>query len=419
MAEFAIITDTVRTGTTGTKTFTNTGTSVGTPKGAIIIVTYAIANETAANNMELSYGFTDGTNQAVCSGSADNIGTMGTTSSSNAGFTDRCLHVANGTGTVQSLAAFSSFGTDTITLNFTAVSATAYIIKIILIGGTGVSNVTVGTSASPANIGDPPTTISSLTFESDLLFVAHRGVPSAAFGGATTSAFRVSLGFVQRTGSDPPAQYGMGTNYYSGNATTLNDHRANSGTCYGDPEDGPTDHALQIEQFSSTGFKAYTRGVTGAITFMYMAVKLSGISAKAVAVDSWTDTTGTKSITGAGFTPQFGMVIMGKAQAYNTRYLDANAEVLALGAFTADAQFCASVTSKDAVGPGSTTDDKSVVSTDPIFIYNQGATFHKATFAGFQSDGADFTATTANATTRKWAALFIQAMSSGPMFRGS
>jgi hypothetical protein len=408
MAEFAIVQDDLRT-TTGTQTFTAPSSpfSGANPKGAIILVSNAIANDTAAAKMSMSIGFTDGTTDSVVTSCSDDVGVMGTSNASNAGFTGQCIRIINGSGAAQCIVSFSAWAADGITLNVTTTGGIAYLVTVILFGGAGTANVTVGQVTTPTAIGDPPTTVNTLAFMPDALFVAMHG--HRPIGSSTVGSFRLNFGIVERTGSEPPNQFGVGTNDYTSAATTANDHRTNSGTCYGDPEDTPTDHTIEVRNFTSSGFDAYTRGVAGAMTMMYIAVAWTGtISVKALAFDSPTDTTGTKSITGVGFTPQFGIVLLGKAAAYNTRYTDANAELFGIGAFTSAAQFCTSVSGKDAVAAGQTTDNKSLTSANAVALYNRGSSFALGNFTGFQSDGANFTYSDTDTTVRKWSGLFIE-----------
>jgi hypothetical protein len=137
---------------------------------------------------------------------------------------------------------------------------------------------------------------------------------------------------------------------------------------------------------------------------------LSGITAKVLPVDSPV-ATGSREISGIGFTPQFGMLLMSDMQAYATLNTTGDGEVLGLSAFTAAAQYSYGVWADDNVATSNT---EAMVNSVPVHLRKANADFYKATFTSFSSDKATFNYSVADGTTRKWAALFVEAAVTGP-----
>lgn len=404
MGNFAIVQQAALTGSPGTQDFTASG--VGTPVGVIFFLTSGLTNGTVANHALLGMGATDGTrNISICTASKDGIA-LGTTAARRRAFSDACLSLINEDGTLVIKAAFDSWITNGVRINYTNVSS-AFLVTCIFLYGPEITALRADVVNTPATI-DTATTVSSLSAAPTFL-ITLSPTAAATFGGGLITNAQLAIGIVQNTGSDPPPQFGNCWSDAHAVSTTSVTHSSESALVARDMNPS-TGRNVEIREFSATGFKAYTRSLAGATAVGFIAVTMSGLAAKAMSFDSPTGA-GAQSITGiTGQTPQFALLLMNSATAYDTRDTSGNAEVFAVSVVTADAQYCHAITSDD--GVTTTTNAEAVAHNQPVFLQKDGATFMSATFTSFGSEQLNWNFSTANGTARKWAGLFIQAPAS-------
>jgi hypothetical protein len=400
MADFAVVQAAIRT-TTGLQSFTSTG--FGTPTGAVFFITTGIVNGTAAAHGIMGAGCADGTRQLAMSGSSKDA--VATSVAFHRGVASGVISLADPTtGAAQAIATFNAWVTDGVQINVTTAPASGYLITCLLLGG-NVTNVYCNTVATPATI-NTATTVNTVGFLADAMLVLGQGGDPWT-GSATRNS--LSLGVVQRTGSDPPPQYS--TNFHDNNGTNPTDVNGMLSTTLANQIVAvANDVAVEIRNFTSSGFDAYQRTSAGPATWGYVCLKFSGLSTKAMAFNSPTSG-GSQSLTGIGLTPSLGILLLDALTANDTRSTDTTGEVLGIGLVTASAQYCLAITSQDNVSPSVA---KSVTHSRPIFLTKAGATFEDATFTSFTYDTMTLNYGTADGTTRKWAGLFIGLPSSGP-----
>jgi hypothetical protein len=410
-AEFCIVQDTFRT-TNGTKNFT-CPSAFGTPKAAIFLAGVGATNNTATNFAGLSFGVADGTRQWTVYGwSDDNIAAGSTRNSGGAHPSRVAAFLSDSAATTRSIASFSAWITDGVTLSFDTEGtspSTAALLTIILIGGAGVSNVYADTFETGTTV-DSETNITAPNFQPDLVFLGHTNNPPT-FNNFNNGTLFASVGFAHRDGTNPPPQYGMQIfDAHASNPTNVSGkiENAYAGTYAG----GAPAARIELRDFDSSGFSAFlrTQAPAASVKAAYLALKLSGITAKVLPVDSPV-ATGSREISGIGFTPQFGMLLMSDMQAYATLNTTGDGEVLGLSAFTAAAQYSYGVWADDNVATSNT---EAMVNSVPVHLRKANADFYKATFTSFSSDKATFNYSVADGTTRKWAALFVEAAVTGP-----
>lgn len=121
----------VRT-TTGTQDYTVSG--IGTPKGIIVLLTKTINDGSLTNGLGYSIGLCDGTAQVAIGGrSQHNVADSNTSRSFD--FTN-VINLPSSDGTTYNIqAAFSTWITDGVRLNFTTVDGSAYYVTVIFIAG--------------------------------------------------------------------------------------------------------------------------------------------------------------------------------------------------------------------------------------------------------------------------------------------
>ncbi len=402
MAEFRLKQQASSTTNGGTQDYTVTG--FGTPVAAMFFATFATTAGTVRSHAGFSVGATDGTRQWSCwNGEDDNVAASAT---GHYNSDTQCFSwTENGTGATIRFT-FNAWITDGIRVNVAVAGGapTAPLVTCLLIGGSGVSNAYVGTTITPSTI-DTGTDVTAPGFQPDAVIVSAPLNGAGTFDESATSVAMNTLGIVQRASSNPHPQYC--TVYRSNDAANPTDISGlvSSNRCCVRLSIA-ADSAVELQDFDSSGFSAFLRDRNGqAMTIGYCAIKLSGLTAKAMAINSPT-ASGSQSITGIGFTPQFGMLLQNDLTAYDSLTSATNGEVFGVGLMTASEQASHSIAVDDGVTPSNA---ESYTDTDPVLLRKDNGVFMDATFTSFSSDTATFNYATANGTARKWAALFVAA----------
>jgi hypothetical protein len=325
MAEFALVQQGART-TTGTQTYTAAGAPFGAnPKGALFLVTMGVANGTVADHAVLAVGATDGTrNVGGCSSDKDAI-VLGTSVAKHRCDTTDCILLLDLNGAVIGRAQFSAWGTDAVTINWSVAPGSAYLVTCLLLGGAGVANCYTSTAVVSDTLNAatditapnfPPTFLigwvpDENNFNDTQQAAAQWHVGVATADGTQRSAYKQTAD--AQTGSTG-ANLMTSTSYIFGGLTGAN-------------------LSIEVTTFDSQGFSTVRRNqATGSPKILgYLAVELTGLSAKIVSVNSPT-ATGSYDITGAGFTPQLALLLLGSATADNSLMNNvAAAEVYGIG----------------------------------------------------------------------------------------
>jgi hypothetical protein len=395
MADIVIVQDALTTGA-GPQTF-QSGES-WTPVGALFFLSYGTAAGTAVDHAMFSIGATDGTNNRnMAFASEDGQATTDTGAITS---TTRCVtSLLNTDQTLNAAAFFSAWTAGGVTLSISTPFPAGYLLTVVLFGPGAVANFATGNDTTPG-VQDTSVT-ETLGFPADLVI--------AWTASANTTHSRPTLGFVINDGANKQRSI----NSDDGNGVTTSDVLSRLSTSYVSMPASATTIAMQIQEFDATSFKAYTRLGTTALPFHYVAIKLAtGLTAKLVTSASPIGT-GSHSITGAGITPQFGLMLHSANPTVDVRESNDDAEVFGLSAFTAGGSASIAIFSEDGLATGS--DTESITDTKPVSLRKDHADFMTATFTAFNSDGAEFNYSTANGTARQRAVLFIQS-SAGAAF---
>lgn len=402
MAEFAVVQQAARTGSTGTQDFTVSG--FGTPKAALFFASFGTAAGTAVNHALLSVSMTDGVRSVFMAVRAEDASNPADAS----GFPDDTHAIAilsQTTNALDGVADFDSWITNGIRVNWTSVPPSGYLITCVLIGGNGVSNAYVG-SVQPPGVLDTATDVTAPGFTPDVvLFISS----VENFNGTADSNAKPSLGICVNDGSN--TQRSM--NWHHANTTIPSvlvamldtncvARRAGAGSS------GPE---IQCQDFDASGFSVYNRVSvsTPTLELGYLAIKLNGLSAKLLTSAS-PIVPGDHTITGATFKPQFALMLHGSALVADTVYTDGNAEVCGISAFTAQAAGCSAIWAADNATP---VDAESITNNIPVSLRKTAANFMTASFSAFTSDGVTLSYSTTDGSARQRAVLFVQ--SSNPV----
>lgn len=401
-APMAVVQQASRT-TTGTQDFTSSG--FGTPVAAMCVVGINTTLGTAADHVGVGIGFTDGIrNVSVYQRSQDNVTTTVTRRRGN---TADLLHVVDNTNTVVMRVQFSAWITDGVRLNYSVAPGSAYRVACTLFGGP-IVQAYAGAASTPSAI-DTGTPITAPAFQPDVVLVTNND--AQAFNDISASNLGMSFGFAVRNAAGNPHPQ-MNVSWIDINGVTTTNIQGRTGDAFaGRVGNGGTQ--IELQDFTASGFTAMTRTVGAATTFGYLALKLSGISAKALSFNSPT-ASGNDSITGVGFRPMGAILGMSFAPAVNQTYSDGNGEVFGLSMLTSGAQWCLGVSADDAV---TTANVDTITHSAPVCLRKDGATALAATLTSFDGDGFTMNYGTADASPRRLIGLFFQEAATGSVGR--
>lgn len=401
-AEFAMVQCVLPTVNGGTVDCISSG--FGTPKGALVFGGYGTANGTVVNHAGFWIGGYDGTNQngmgAVSEdGQAD----------SDVGFirdTNSILPTLLETDQSQDGDCTASFITDGIRLTCADAPPAAYRMNVVLIGGSGVSSVYVGSATGHAT-QNSSTSVTSPGFEPDVV-LAWAQVSTTA---TSATIFRYSLGFATNEASIVQRSIGMSDANAAASMNTSSILTTNR--LVTNAVNGATFATLELTSFDATGFTVTTRDAATGPAFGYMAIKFSGLSVKGMTSAAPTST-GSQAVTGVGFNPQFGLMFQGEFAATDTLYGSDNGEVFGVSAFTGSASGSSATYHEDG---DATSNTESMTDNKACRTRKDAADYATCTLTSFDSDGATFNYTATNGTARQRAILFVEAAAVGSATR--
>lgn len=387
MAKFAVTRDILDTGT-GTQDFVISG--FGTPTAAIVMATYAVTDDTLTAHNGFSFGVCNsGQEWAIFSTDEDG---QTTTDSGIGRKIDSCLIISGpGLTTYQIECAHSSFTADTLTLNIVTNDDSQPLVTVVLISGTTDIDV-----SSFSNNSTTPVDV-ELGYEPDLVFSCFLAT------GSTSNADLIhSIGVAHNDTST--VQKTMNFFSRNGQATaTVATHTSTDKFWLKQDQSATPDYsgAITFSSSSPNGFTSTPTGDPATTIVYYMALKFTdATNIKLVEYDS-PGSTGSDNITGAGFTPDFGMLFMSAATVRDsTRSTDEDGWGIA--AFSGSTVYSNTASSDDGVNP---TVCKCMSSDQLRMLEGTGTDFALASFTGFNADGAEFNYST-QATVGKWFALF-------------
>lgn len=386
-AEFAVVQCALPTTNGGTVACTSS--AFGTPKGALVWGGFGTANGTVVDHAGLWIGGYDGTNQnSIGMTEGDNLpdsDTGAAIDSNSALITLDSAHTKDGDCT-------ASFITDGIRLTCADAPPAAYVVNVLLIGGSGVSNVFVGTATGNASVGGT-TAVSAPGFTPDVV------LPWSAY---TTGAWRPSVGIATNEGGSI-VQRAMASNHNDANATMAVSSVLSTNRLVASPVGLGT---LELTSWDANGFTVTTRDSTSGVpSFGYLAIKLNGLLAKLM-TSAAPAGAGSQSVTGVGFRPQVGLMLQGEFAAADTIYSADDGEVFAFSAFTAAGSAGSGTYNEDSDGTSNT---ESMTDSKACRTRKDNADYATCTLTSLDGDGATFNYTTNVGGARQRAILFVQA----------
>lgn len=387
--EVAIAQSAAPTSNGGTQDFTVSG--FGSPLCAMFFATAGTANGTAVSDAMLAVGVTDFTNSySIASMSEDAQATTDTGASSGT----TALRTLASTNQAVDGTATASVITDGARLTWSDAPPSAYLINAVLFGGANVSNCSVGTLAANASV-DSTASTTAPGFQPDLIvFITANG----------TTHNRNSIGLAVNDGGVVQRSIGMADQDSATGAQVVGVIRDERIVL--NPSAGTGLATVELTSFDTNGFTMTTRDSTTSIpTVGYMAIKFGGgVSAKLVTCAAPT-ATGMHSCTGAGWTPQAGIMLHTESLAVGTYYSTDDGEVLGISAFSVGSSASSAIYVEDSDG---TSNSESISSTNPVRLRKDGADFMSATLSQFNADGVELNYSVTPASARQRAVLFIK-----------
>lgn len=386
------------TTSTGNQDFTVAG--VGTPKGFLLVVTNAITDGTAADSAVFSVSAGDCS--AYWTVHKQDVDALTTTATRKRATTASAPQMFTATTGSLGWEGTPSCIPDGIRLNITTALPAAWLVHVVLFGGTDVS-AKAGTFASNATI-DGTTTVSDVGFLPQDIVVTSTGL--STFNNTSSSGANVGIGIANATSQGATAQ-GV-ANAVTTTSYTAGVHSAWAGVVIANG-DFPGVSVL-LGTFTGTGFVATTKEANSSVSFGYLALSYNG------KVRSWNGQvnapagTGVASYTGPGWTPQFALLLpTGVATAnvvsndVDNATIDDNAGVHGVSLLDQTKQYSVSLSGDDAA---TTSDAKAMSTAQAVKVMDAtGATRWLATLSGFTATGfdLDFTTTSGTAAWRGWA----------------
>lgn len=304
---------------TGNATFTLTGCGF-TPQAIIITTASLSSNNTISSSIYNSYGFATASQQCAI-GISDEDGVSHGSNPASVHSNAHCVYAVAYDAASVLVASLVSFGNETVTLNFTTTLSGAKI-NILALGGAGMTGAYIKQIQTPGSTGSVAYT--DFGFQPDALISLGSIIASAP---AATDAVIGSLANGICDGSLNQICYGG----YSENGPTNYSILYDGSFHLGLDSAGSIAQRMTVTAMGSDGFTGNwnTSAASGRYLFV---LGLKGVSAKVGKVAMRTST-GTTSITSAGFTPKAAFLMANGLQS-GTSFVLANHHMMGFAGST-------------------------------------------------------------------------------------
>lgn len=376
-----------------------------TPVAALFIVTRATADGVAADHFVWSIGAATAAAEqwACCIGSEHN---HGTSDAYRRGATDECVYITDPTdGTVDGEANLNTFIENGVTITWGNAPAGAYLLTVVFFAGTDVS--AHADTFNPDATEDQATNVTDPGFEPDLVFFAGT---DSLMNDASANGAPNAVGVVANIAGTPQGCKAIYISDNSGTSssdgTTVHDrvYQATNGV-------GNVKYTLEIDDFDSDGFSAYSRDGGGDANddIGYLALNFNAaVKVWCGGYDSPTGN-GNDSDTSPGFKPQLLVLFPNTCAAVDTVYEDGKGSVQCISVIDGDEAYCMSAADEDNQG---TTDSQSLSDNQAVNLpYDDGSQAYAATFVSFDATGWTLNFTNTDGTAHKWYGFAVEEVS--------
>lgn len=326
----------------GTQDFTTSNLGGLTPVAAMFLIGNPTADGTGTAHAIWGMGATSGSGEQWA-WSVSSEDALGSTNTNRRGMSDQCIAIIDyNANTVDGEAAFDSFITNGVRINWGDAPADAYLMTVWLFAGTGME-AHAGIVDMP-NVLDGTVDITAPGFAGDVLIT---GTAALNFNDTGQDNWRWALGCAVDDGSDtqrmiasqwgdakPSAQCGaqFSTAYASGLVAGNN---------------GQLVWAAEVGSWDASGFTVTNREAATPNDFGYLFLSLGGEADKWLGTIATPTTIGTEDYTGPGFQPQ--AVIMGLSHmlAVDTGYNNNTAGSMGVSGFSTNAEYSLTMQHED------------------------------------------------------------------------
>nr|AUN37450.1 hypothetical protein [uncultured bacterium] len=302
--------------------------------------------------------------------------------------TTTCIYYAQGGA---GKADFVSQDSDGFTINWSAVTGGGFLINYLALGGSSLTNTSVGTVTTPGSTGNQATT--GLGYSpTALMFFAGKMSANDPLDGNTNGSFVMGMG----TGSS--AQGWSGERSKNNVSPQVAKHRQSTANIIGSTGDTSVGSQASLTSLDSDGFTLNFGTVSGSSDIAYY-LAMRGPHVKVGNFNQAT-TTGNSAITGVGFTPKALLLLSANDTSANNDATLAHAQI-SFGAATSSSARLPVAGESDAVS--TTAAERNLDRTKIIKLFSAGTpTLNAAAdLVSFDSDGFTLNWTTADATARQ------------------
>ena len=377
---------------TGTQDFTTTDFGGGTPKGVILIGTYADADGVVHDDAGMVFGAADGTRERMITGNAED----GQASTDTARDQDSLIfQLSNPGGTaVNGAATFDSFITNGVRIDWSDVPTDQILITAILFGG---SDFECRADHHRVGADDVLTDNTDPGFEPDAIIFFQ--IDNTWSAGSATGRFNIGMA----VNDGLPTQISQEW-HSSNNAGTSAVNMTLKKGFVSNLRD--SNDVIEVVEFDANGFSTITRqGSPTNVDIGYFAMRFGGREVRLNGFDSPV-ATGNFSLDKIGSKPQFVMLLLSMMPEYNRTINTGDAGAFGISTFTKDAEFCNAFADEDAAD---TSNCQSVSDDQAITLHaHDGTLAFGGTFVSMDADGFTLNLpTTVDTTIRKWWCLSV------------
>ncbi len=366
----------------------------GTPKAAIVVVSYGITNGTINAGSQYSLGFTDFTNTRCLSVRASN--NQASTVIHNIPSNDRILNIfqASGTG-IQGIATLASI-TDGVRFSWSSFPGGAVQMQVIMLSGSDLSAF-VGQWDGDGT-ADNVTEITGVGFEADTLMAM--GLDTAIDNGVNEAVSTLSVGFCDNGVGITQSCVHMGWQHNESSGDTAS--VVTNNRILQDASGNNLRESAEITAFDADGFDSTARGSSSVYNdCCFLALKFGGKKKHWVGNFDSLTSDGNASITGVGFRPSSFIKITSLNDTINT-FQETAAVSGGWGFSSIDSNTEMSISVSDKVGSATTVTNSVADVKSTYLLLDDGTALFTSTNVSFDADGITDNFTATNSTARKW-----------------
>jgi hypothetical protein len=396
---FFAVQDFVTGTTTGAQTFTSATIAGMTPKGVILFTPSQFASDVSESAvMNCGIGFVQGTSDMHGTGySGDNLAL---TETARMFSNDRAITGFDAAGATSKIATGQT-ASGGVALDFSLNGDVSYRHAFTAFAGTGVScyvgSLDLGAGAGAITVTDPG-------FTPDVILALLTGNVAT---GTLNADLYYSFGIVtNESGSYPQRCFAWCEDSIATDGSPLMALSINRGAAKISTTDGTLLYDLLFNNFSATGFDVTPSSSSSSNDLVYMALKFNGSSHKLVAFDTPTST-GAATITGAGFTPRYALIIITNLETAGDFTARAASDLQggwSISSVASDEQWSAS----HRIQVAATTNTGNQLSAGIIGPSATDCDAIAATFTAWTSDGVTLNFTAVQGAAKKGFVLFVE-----------